>query len=61
LVEKNELLVGMVKAGLGAEIVIAKIKATSCSFDTDPAALKTLKDAGVPDSVILAMVQAPKN
>jgi len=51
----------MVKAGLGAEIVIAKIKATSCSFDTDPAALKTLKDAGVPDSVILAMVQAPKN
>jgi hypothetical protein len=57
----NNDVVGMVKAGLGAEIIIAKIKATSCSFDTDPATLKTLKDAGVPDSVILAMVQAPKN
>jgi membrane-associated protease RseP (regulator of RpoE activity) len=57
----NSDVVGMVKAGLGVEIVIAKIKATSCSFETDPTALKALKDAGVPDSVILTMVQAPKN
>jgi hypothetical protein len=57
----NSDVIGMVKAGLGAEIIIAKIKATSCSFETDPPTLKALKDAGVPDSVILAMVQAPKN
>jgi membrane-associated protease RseP (regulator of RpoE activity) len=57
----NGDVVGMVKAGLGTEIIIAKIKATSCSFETDPTALKELKNAGVPDSVILAMVQAPKN
>jgi len=57
----NSDVVAMVKAGLGAEIIVAKIKATSCSFETEPAALKALKDAGVPDSVILAMVQAPKN
>ena len=57
----NNDVVGMVKAGLGTEIIIAKIKATSCSFETDPTALKALKDAGVPDGVILAMVQAPKS
>lgn len=57
----NSDVVGMVKAGIGAEIVVAKIKTASCSFDTSPAALKELKDAGIPDSVILAMVQAPKN
>jgi hypothetical protein len=57
----NGDVVGMVKAGLGAEIIVAKIKNASCSFDTSPAALKELKDTGVPESVILAMVQAPKN
>ena len=57
----NDDVIGMVKAGISADIIIAKIKATSCSFDTNPATLKGLKDAGVPDNVILAMVQAPKN
>lgn len=57
----NGDVVEMVKAELGTEIIIAKIKATACSFETDPTALKELKNAGVPDSVILAMVQAPKN
>ncbi len=57
----NNDVVVMVKAGIGAEIVVAKIKTATCSFDTSPTALKELKDAGVPDSVILAMVQAPKS
>jgi membrane-associated protease RseP (regulator of RpoE activity) len=57
----NNDIVGMVKAGIGVEIVVAKIKTATCSFDTSPTALKQLKDAGVPDSVILAMVQAPKS
>jgi len=57
----NSDVVGMVKAGISAEIIIAKIKTASCSFETSPTALKELKDAGVPDSVILAMVQAPRN
>ncbi len=56
---KNTDIVEMIKAGIGAEIVTAKIKTSSCSFDTSPSALKALKDAGVPDSVVLAMVQAP--
>lgn len=57
----NSDVIGMVKAGIVAEILVAKIKAATCSFDTTPTTLKELKDAGVPDSVILAMVQAPKS
>jgi membrane-associated protease RseP (regulator of RpoE activity) len=57
----NSDIVEMIKAGIGAEIVIAKIKTTSCSFETSPAALKELKDAGISDSVILAMVEARKD
>jgi hypothetical protein len=57
----NSDVADMVKAGIGAEIIVAKIKAASCSFDTSPTALKELKDAGIPDSVMLAMVQAPRN
>jgi hypothetical protein len=49
----------MVKAGLGAEIVAAKVKNSTCKCDTSPAALSELKKSGVPDNVILAMVQAP--
>lgn len=57
----NSDVVGMFKAGISAEIIVAKIKNTPCSFDTSPAALKELKDAGLTDNVILAMVQASKN
>jgi hypothetical protein len=57
----NNDVVSMVKAGIGVEIVIAEIKAARCSFETSPTALIELKNAGVPDSVILAMVQAPKD
>jgi hypothetical protein len=49
----------MLNVGLSQEIVIAKIRASTCEFDTSPAALKALKAANVPDAVILAMVQAP--
>jgi len=57
----NGDVIGLVKAGISGEIIIAKIKIASCSFETSPTALKELKDAGVPDNVILAMVQAPGN
>jgi hypothetical protein len=59
LMNKDVLL--MLKAGLTPEIVIAKIKSSDCNFDTDPVTLAGLKQASVPDSVILAMIQAHKN
>jgi hypothetical protein len=55
----NGDVLGMLSAGLSQEIVIAKIAASACEFDTSPAALKALKATNVPDAVILAMVQAP--
>jgi hypothetical protein len=57
----NNDILGMVKAGVAAEIIVAKIKNSSCSFDTTPAALEELKRAGVPDNVVLTMVQSSKD
>lgn len=53
----NTDVVDMLKAGLSQEIVIAKINTSACEFDTSPDALKALKTANVPDTVILEMVQ----
>ncbi len=55
----NVDVLDMTSAGLSQEIVIAKIAASACEFDTSLAALKVLKAANLPDAVILAMVQAP--
>lgn len=54
----NQDVVDLVKTGLSDDIVVAKIKGSSCQFDTSPASLKDLKAAGISDAVILAMVQA---
>jgi hypothetical protein len=54
----NADVVDLVHTGLSQEIVIAKIRTTACEFDTSPAALKALKAANIPDTVILAMVKA---
>jgi hypothetical protein len=55
----NADVLDMLSAGLSQEIVIAKIAASNCEFDTSPAALKVLKATNISDAVILAMVQAP--
>jgi hypothetical protein len=54
----NKHVVDMVKAGIGSAVIVAKIKGSANGFDTSPAALQELKAAGVPDEVILVMVQA---
>jgi hypothetical protein len=54
----NKDVLELVKAQLPADIIIAKIQGSSCSFDTSPGALKDLKSAAVPDAVILAMVKS---
>lgn len=56
---QNEDILKMIEVGLSAEIIVAKIKTSACKFDTTPATLQTLKSANVPESVIMAMVQAP--
>jgi hypothetical protein len=53
----NKDVIELVKAGLSADIVATKIKTSKSNFDTSVTALQELKAAGVPDSVILEMVQ----
>jgi len=55
----NKDVVDMVKSGLTADVIVAKIKSSRCHFDTFPSVLAELKQRGVPDAVILAMVQSP--
>ena len=55
----NKDVLDMVKAGLTADIIVAKVKSSTTSFDTSPTALAQLKAASVPDAVILAMVNGP--
>ena len=53
----NKDVLDMMKAGLTAEVIVAKIKSSETNFDTSPAALAELKAANVPESVMLAMVK----
>jgi hypothetical protein len=55
----NAAIVKLRTQRIGPDVIIAKIQSSPCEFDTSPAALQKLKQAGVPDKVILAMVMAP--
>ena len=55
----NSEILQMLEIGISPEIVIAKIKTSKNSFDTSINELQKLKDSGVPDSVVLEMVQSP--
>ncbi len=48
----------MVEAKLGDDLIISKIKASKCDFDTSIDAILKLKSAGVSEAVIQAMVSA---
>lgn len=54
----NKEIVAMVSSGLSADVVVAKIRTSACKFDTSPQALSEIKANGVPDQVILEMVNA---
>lgn len=54
----NKDVMDLLKSGLSAEIVVAKIKTSKTNFDTSSGALQELKAAGVSDSIVLAMILA---
>lgn len=54
----NDVLI-MVRAKLSPALIVEKINSSSCHFDTFPSVLAELKYKGVPEEVLLAMVQAP--
>lgn len=52
----NAAIVALSKAGLGAGPILAKVRQAPCGYDTSAHALIALKQAGVPEPVIVAMV-----
>lgn len=54
----NAAIMALHRMGLGADVMVAKIQAAPSRFDTSMNALKELNAAGVPDSVIAAMLKA---
>jgi tetratricopeptide (TPR) repeat protein len=54
----NDDIIKMVQAQLPDSVIIAKIKSSTCAFDTSPDALIGLKKAGTSPSVLLAMTEA---
>src|SRR5215469_5971093 len=55
----NDDVIKLVKAGMSDNTVLLIIQKSANRFDTSPKALITLKQAGVSDAVIAAMVIAP--
>lgn len=56
---KNSDIMTMVRAKLPTALIIEKINTSSCSFDTFPSVLAEMKYKGVPDEILMAMVEAP--
>lgn len=55
----NDDVLKMVHARLPDSVVVAKIKSSNCQFDTSPDALISMKQAGVSESVLRAIAEAP--
>ena len=53
----NADVVSMVALDISTSIIVAKIAASDCAFDTSPEGLRQLKAANVPDAVVLEMVK----
>lgn len=53
----NDAIVTMVKAGLGEDIILDKIKTTQGQFDLSAQGLVRLKESGVSEAVLKAMMQ----
>ncbi|MDR3717852.1 MAG: PEGA domain-containing protein [Bryobacteraceae bacterium] len=54
----NADVVLLLKSGLGEDLIIEKIKTSSCEFRTDPEDLKALHDGGISDAIIAEMMHA---
>jgi hypothetical protein len=55
----NEDILVMHALHPGPDLILKKIASSHCAFDTSPEAFRMLKATGLPDTVILAMIEAP--
>jgi hypothetical protein len=56
----NASITEMKSLGLGDDVIVGKIKSSTCNFDTTITALKQLKDEKISDAIIQAMLAAGK-
>ncbi len=54
----NDTIVTMVKAGLGEELIVSKIKISQNQFDLSTDSILKLKTEGVSEKIIMAMIEA---
>ena len=54
----NDDVVKMVQAGVSTELIMSKIKKSETDFDTSPSALAALPKRGVPNQILLAMLES---
>jgi S1-C subfamily serine protease len=54
----NEDVVKMVQAGVSTELIMSRIKKSETEFDTSPSALAGLPKRGVPNEILLAMIES---
>lgn len=54
----NDTVVTMVKAGLGQELIISKIKTSASAFELSTSGILKLKGDGVDEKIIQAMIEA---
>jgi len=54
----NDKVIKMASVKLGDAVILGKIKTSQCNFDTSTDALIKLKQAGVSDTVLQAMIEA---
>lgn len=54
----NDAIVTMVKGGVGEDLLIAKVRTSEGKYDLSPGGILSLKNAGVSEAIIKAMVEA---
>jgi len=54
----NEDILKLAKAGFGEEVIFEAIRTNECHFDTSASALLALKNEGISEKIILAMLAA---
>ncbi len=55
---RNEDILEMVKGSVPLETILLKLKSSKSTFELSPQKLQELKNGGVPDSVVVAMLEA---
>lgn len=56
----NQSIIDLLSIGMSDDIIIAKIKSSKSDFDTSVESLKTLKESGASDSILMEMMGTSK-